>query len=263
MPETLLPPNATPLERALEGTTARIGAVPVPVGDLWNPATCPAAALPWLAWALSVDEWRSDWPESTKRAVVAASLEVHAHKGTAWALRRALEAAGYPQARIAEWFETAGAPYTGTVLIDLAEEVVGGGVWARLIRQVERYKNERSHIALRLSRAISGATPLYAAALTSGERVEIFPRHTPLIEVASMMPIFSTATHAGEVATVWPHRQYEAQVSGAALTCALAATSLEVATVRPAVAEVVQFGSQVFFYGAVTRTTETVTIKPQ
>jgi phage tail P2-like protein len=260
---SLLPPNASPQERAIEQSAERLGAVDVPVGKLWDPKSCPVSLLPWLAWALSVDEWRSDWPESTKRAVVAASLGVHAHKGTVWALRRALEAAGYPQARIAEWFETAGAPYTGTVHIDLAEEVVGGGVWARLIRLVERYKNARSHIGLRLSRTISGATPLYAAALTSGERVEILPRHTPLIEASGAAPMLGMAVHAGEVATVWPHRQYEAQVSGAALTCALAATALEVATVRPAVTESVQFGSQVFFYGAVTRTTETVTIQPQ
>ena len=48
---SLLPRNATGAERAIEGATARVGAVPTPFRDLWNPDTCPAALLPWLAWA--------------------------------------------------------------------------------------------------------------------------------------------------------------------------------------------------------------------
>ena len=50
----LLPPNRTKLEQALERATARLGAVPVPIKDLWNPWRCPVALLPWLAWSLSV-----------------------------------------------------------------------------------------------------------------------------------------------------------------------------------------------------------------
>ena len=45
-PPTLLPPNATALERALASVIARISDVPVPIGDLWNPARCPAPLLP-------------------------------------------------------------------------------------------------------------------------------------------------------------------------------------------------------------------------
>ncbi|WP_247319438.1 phage tail protein I, partial [Ralstonia pseudosolanacearum] len=39
---TLLPPNATPLERRAAQAGGRIERVPVPLRDLWNPATCPA-----------------------------------------------------------------------------------------------------------------------------------------------------------------------------------------------------------------------------
>ncbi|MCD9124037.1 phage tail protein I, partial [Cupriavidus sp. UGS-1] len=49
---SLLPPNATPLERNLATVGAEaIAGVPVPLRDLWNPATCPPALLPFLAWA--------------------------------------------------------------------------------------------------------------------------------------------------------------------------------------------------------------------
>ena len=100
--DTLLPPNASDLERALDAATARIGAVPLPLRDLWSPDRCPAALLPWLAWALSVDYWRSDWPESVKRHVIACSVLIHRRKGTVWAVRDALRAAGYSDAIITE-----------------------------------------------------------------------------------------------------------------------------------------------------------------
>jgi phage tail P2-like protein len=79
---SLLPPNASPQEAAIEAATARIADVPVPNASLWTPATCPAALLPWLAWALSVDEWDGTWPEERQRAVIAASVGVHRRKGT-------------------------------------------------------------------------------------------------------------------------------------------------------------------------------------
>ena len=85
--ESLLPPNATAGMRAIEQAAARrLAAIDTPVATLWSPATCPAALLPWLAWAFAVDVWDSAWPEATKRSVIAASLEVHRRKGTRGAL---------------------------------------------------------------------------------------------------------------------------------------------------------------------------------
>lgn len=88
---SLLPPNAAALERAAEQATARIGRVPVPIDDVWDPATCPEPLLPWLAWALSVDRWDPEWPVETKRAVIAASIPSHRRKGTLAALRALLD----------------------------------------------------------------------------------------------------------------------------------------------------------------------------
>lgn len=105
-PPTLLPPNATALERALASVIARISDVPVPIGDLWNPARCPAPLLPWLAWALSVDEWDSSWTEDVQRAVIAASVEIHRHKGSLWSVRQALSLIGYGDCDITEGWQT-------------------------------------------------------------------------------------------------------------------------------------------------------------
>ena len=99
---SLLPPNATPQETAIEAATARIADVPVPNASLWTPATCPAALLPWLAWALSVDDWDGTWPEARQRAVIAASVGVHRRKGTRGAVVAALAAAGYGTATLIE-----------------------------------------------------------------------------------------------------------------------------------------------------------------
>lgn len=100
--KSLLPPNATPQERALDLATARVGNVPVMARDMWNPQTCPEALLPWLAWALAVDEWDGNWPVATKRAVIAASAAIHRKKGTPASIKAALAAAGYPGATILE-----------------------------------------------------------------------------------------------------------------------------------------------------------------
>lgn len=100
----LLPPNATPQERALSLTTGRIEALPAPLRDLWRSETCPAVLLPWLAWALSVDDWSADWPEEIQRAVIAASIAVHRKKGTPWSIRAALQAMGYRDVVLVEWW---------------------------------------------------------------------------------------------------------------------------------------------------------------
>lgn len=99
---TLLPPNASAADRAVEQATARPDRLPMPVSSLWSPQTCPPDALPALAWALSVDEWDASWPDDTKRAVISASVMVHRRKGTVGAVLDALTAAGYPDARLVE-----------------------------------------------------------------------------------------------------------------------------------------------------------------
>lgn len=98
---SLLPPNTTPLERALEQTMATFEP-PSDIAKLWNAATCPVDFLPYLAWAVSVDEWDHTWSEERKRAVIAESRAVHQHKGTPSAIRRILIALGQPDAEIIE-----------------------------------------------------------------------------------------------------------------------------------------------------------------
>ena len=74
---TILPPNSTDLEQAVDETIAtRIEGVPVKISDLVDVNHCPASHLPFLAWALSVDKWDSNWSETIKRQVIAEMLGI-------------------------------------------------------------------------------------------------------------------------------------------------------------------------------------------
>jgi len=123
---TLLPPNATPLERRLtaSGFAGAAGIVPT----LWHPATCPARLLPWLAWAESVDDWNEEWSEERKRAVIAASRAVHRLKGTPAAIRQALAARGQEDAVIIERYDNW--KFDGSSLYDGTRQYGGSLNWA-------------------------------------------------------------------------------------------------------------------------------------
>lgn len=123
----LLPPTSAPLEHALEATAWAALDIPVGIADLWSADRCPEAFLPFLAWSFSVDDWDPAWPEATKREVIAASVEVHRHKGTLWSVRRALAAMGYGDCRITEGWQT----FVGSSWVAGDDMPVGGaGHWA-------------------------------------------------------------------------------------------------------------------------------------
>jgi phage tail P2-like protein len=115
---SLLPISASPRERALlTAELARLSVhTPERIATIWNPATCPAALLPWLAWAVSVDVWDATWSEATKRAVIAAAPAVHRLKGTRVAVRRALDALRI-RTDIVEWWETEPPGRCGTATV--------------------------------------------------------------------------------------------------------------------------------------------------
>lgn len=94
MSSQLLPPNSTPLELALADTAEMERLAPEVIATLWDAASCPAASLPWLAWALHVDNWDDDSSEAQKRSAIQQSIRLHRKKGTPWAVKRALSTLG-------------------------------------------------------------------------------------------------------------------------------------------------------------------------
>lgn len=168
MTETLLPPNSTKLERAIESALAdRIDGIDLPIDRLWRAESCPAYLLPWLAWAMSVDVWDDAWSEATKRKVVAASFDVHRRKGTVGAVRRSLEALGIEIA-VSEWFEYDGAPHTFR-LDASGESLIANGlpVSAKLAEivslQIDHVKPARAHYTLRVGEQMTSAQTVRSA----------------------------------------------------------------------------------------------------
>jgi len=120
--QTLLPSNATKLELDIEQSVSRIQNLPVEdILKIWSPNDCPLNFLFWLGRTFSVEIWKHDWPEETKREMLRNSLEIHFHKGTKFAVRKTLEILGIEGFEIREWFETTppGQPYTFEVLIPI------------------------------------------------------------------------------------------------------------------------------------------------
>jgi phage tail P2-like protein len=126
MSEALLPEHSSRLEKALEiALLERVTSIDFV--NVLNPNTAPEPFLRWMAWALSVDEWDDGWSEDTKRETIRRSFEVHRLKGTRWAVRTALDAAGYPDAELIESF---GNPRDGTVPRDATVNYEGADHWA-------------------------------------------------------------------------------------------------------------------------------------
>lgn len=149
---SLLPPNATPLMRALETVITHALNIDHPIAEILNPDTCPAKFLPFLAWQYSVDVWRPEWPEHIQRARIKASISVHNRKGTAAAVREVVGSFG-GNILLREWFEMSAPGYTpvpGT--FEITMNVSGSTDYTNtasfiddIIAEVNRTKPESAH----------------------------------------------------------------------------------------------------------------------
>lgn len=174
---TLLPPNASPLERAFDHAVARISAVSTPLRDLWDPNTCPVALLPYLAYALSIDSWSSGWPESVKRRRIAQAIAIQRRKGTASSVRDVVAAFGGVVA-IREWWQMQppGDPHTFSLVLNITDQAgapVDAAFVDSVIAEVYRTKPVRSHFTFSQAvNATAGIVPVAAV------RPAIFTRLT-------------------------------------------------------------------------------------
>ncbi|MGA4279056.1 phage tail protein I [Ralstonia nicotianae] len=199
---TLLPPNATPLERRAAQAGARIERVPVPLRDLWNPATCPAELLPFLAWSFSVDRWNPAWPLATKRAVTAAAYFVHRKKGTIGALRRAVEPLGF-LIRVIEWWQTNPPGPRGSFRLEVGvlQTGIDEAMYAELERLIDDAKPcSRPMLGLQISIEARGTQATSAAAYL-GDVLTVYPYSPPDIVVSGTAPL-SGASHDIDTLTV-------------------------------------------------------------
>lgn len=170
----LLPVGSSPLEVAAARACAEIEKTPVPLRQLWNPDSCPANLLPWLAWAFSVDRWDESWPEATRREVIRAAWFIHAHKGTIGAVRRVVEPLGY-LINVSEWWESDDPPGTFRVEIGVLETGITEEMYYEMERLIADAKPASRHlIGLNITQDIPGY--LYTGALSyDGDIITVYP----------------------------------------------------------------------------------------
>lgn len=200
MPD-LLPPNANAQERALSLAIDR--PIPVPIRELWSPATCPAAQLPWLAWALSVDDWNPTWPEETKRQAIQESIDEHRKKGTVGSLRRALQRLGYE----VEIDENTGTAYTFKLRFKIREgDATAGALLDKAVTEATqialRKKNVRSYLADTDLLAETDPAPLWVGgAVISGAEIDF-------TEAAEPTPLPLDDYKSGMFGSFWTVRMH-------------------------------------------------------
>lgn len=183
----LLPHNATGFETALDDVTARIGAVPVRVRDVWDPDTCPENVLPWLAWALSIDQWNTAWTAQQKRDAIKAAILVQKVKGTIGAVRAGLSAIDL-DTRVVEWHreQTPGAPYTYRLLIDASANAATLAEILEALDTIERVKSLRSHMTEVQVSTSTVAGPYVVAATFTGNEISVVDYQTPTLGPATV-----------------------------------------------------------------------------
>lgn len=183
---------------------ARMSNVPVLVRESWDPNTCPAELLPWLAWAFSVDEWDTDWTEQEKRDVINASVEVHKHKGTIGAIDRALKPLGY-LIEIVEWWEMTppGIPYTFSIVLGTDSKPITSDLYEKAEKIVLSYKNLRSHLLALTIKADVRGTVYAGAALLDGSETTVYPYNLTEEQVTGVL-YAALCTQDATFTTVYP-----------------------------------------------------------
>lgn len=146
--KSLLPPNATDAERAVEDAM-RADIDLSAIGTLRDPATCPAPVLPFLGWGRAISRWDPEWTEAETRAAVADAIPFHRRKGTPASVREVLDRF-HPLLEITEWWQTSprGVPHTFQVRAPAANipaSFLTSATAAAIIRDVASVKPARSH----------------------------------------------------------------------------------------------------------------------
>jgi phage tail P2-like protein len=173
---SLLPGNATHLERLAAEALAQIQRTPVPLRQLWNPSLCPLELLPYLAWAFSVDRWDSQWSETTKRAAIRSAYYIHSHKGTIGALRRVVEPLGY-LIEVVEWWQLRpeGVPGTFSIKVGVLDTGITDEVYQELTFLIDDAKPRSRHlIGLAINLETAGRFYL-GACVQEGDEITVYP----------------------------------------------------------------------------------------
>ncbi|XNS77607.1 phage tail protein I (plasmid) [Vibrio cyclitrophicus] len=233
-PVSILPLSVSDLERDLELALARIEHVEIPIATLWNPWLCPLEVLPFLAWALSVDSWRSDWSETVKRRMVFNSLSIHRIKGTRPAVELAIDGLGLDY-EITEWFESAPEAEPGTFKLDIFinDDAYSSTNDRELEDVINNAKNVRSHLE-RVNIHLSTEDDFYIGCCNlSGETTELRPWQLEEIKVHGSCQ-FGIQSYDTDILTIYPEDTVSMTISGILPILTVIHTT-EIVSIKPGV----------------------------
>lgn len=143
---SLLPPNASKLERKIAQVGRSAFDLPT-IRVIRDIDAIPSQFLPFIAWQRSVDYWDENWQDSLKRKVIQDSKQQHKLKGTAAAIKRALEPFGY-EVKLIEWFQIEPnlTPGTFNLELDLVGKSLNQEVYYEVNRLVSDAKAASRHL---------------------------------------------------------------------------------------------------------------------
>lgn len=183
LPDSLLPPNSSNAEKALEAAL-RMDVDLSAVGTLWDPATCPPAVLPFLAWGLAIAQWDPTWTEAEKRTAIAEAIPFHRRKGTRGIVEDVL-ARFNPLLEVAEWWEMnpKAAPHTFEVRAPanlIPASFLNAETVNAIIRDVSSVKPLREHFNfVQVLEAQAGAYLTGAGQVGTYNRHDYLAAHDP------------------------------------------------------------------------------------
>ncbi len=207
MNNRLLPPSSPSFLHHSEQGAQRLSELPIHINTLWNPDTCPAHLLPWLAWALSVDRWDETWSEEARRQIIRDSWHIHRHKGTISAMRRAVEPFGAILS-ITEWWENNDPPGSFRLDIDISERGLTEETRQEMERMITTVRPVSRHLAaMKMTYVARGISRITGATLT-GETIVVYPAAeltSPLSVNGDIHP--GGVTYEGITVTIRPDKE--------------------------------------------------------
>lgn len=201
--DSLLPPNATALERTASQISTRVDALPTPLRDVWNPSTCPGVALPWLAYAFGVEDWSTLWSDAQRRTIIEQSIPIKQHRGTIGAVQSAINVLGV-SCRVQEWHRQipVGAPYTYRLLLEVDQVGYSPAQLDQMVVMVERSKNLRSHLDKIIPSAVSRSRLVVAAVASTGHQIDVTASMLTYSDGSSAVDLQIDAAVNGEASTI-------------------------------------------------------------
>ncbi|AZD14161.1 phage tail protein I [Pseudomonas chlororaphis] len=200
---TLLPPNSSTLERALDlGFGVLLDRIAPPFPELMDPNATPVAFLPYLAADRGVGEWSSDAPEAEKRLTVELAWPTARQAGTRKALENAAKGLQL-RPEIRAWYEQTppGAPYSFSMRA-FAEQPYSAEIDARLDRRLADAKSERDILSVSVGLNAFGSHVIGAATFC-GELTTVYPVFIDGLE-ASGEAFMAAGLYAVETSTIYP-----------------------------------------------------------